>query len=46
MVSHLDVYPTLCEVAGVEPPGFLQGTSLMPLVRDEVGAAREESSPR
>jgi N-sulfoglucosamine sulfohydrolase len=35
-VSHLDVYPTLCELAGVDPPGWLQGSSLMPLVRGEV----------
>ena len=42
MVSHLDLYPTLCEVAGVEPPGFLQGTSLMPLVHGEVDAVRDE----
>ena len=35
-VSHLDVYPTLCELAGVEAPDWLQGTSLMPLVRGEV----------
>jgi N-sulfoglucosamine sulfohydrolase len=35
-VSHLDVYPTLCELAGVEAPEWLQGASLMPLVRGEV----------
>jgi arylsulfatase A-like enzyme len=35
-VSHLDVYPTLCELAGVEPPEWLQGSSLMPLVRGQV----------
>jgi arylsulfatase A-like enzyme len=35
-VSHLDVYPTLCELAGVESPPWLQGSSLMPLVRGEV----------
>jgi N-sulfoglucosamine sulfohydrolase len=34
-VSHLDVYPTLCELAGVEAPDWLQGSSLMPLVRGE-----------
>lgn len=34
-VSHLDVYPTLCELAGVEPPAWLQGSSLMPLVRGD-----------
>lgn len=31
MVSHLDVFPTLCEVAGVEPPAWLEGRSLLPL---------------
>ncbi|MFN8164296.1 MAG: sulfatase [Solirubrobacterales bacterium] len=35
-VSHLDVYPTLCELAGVDAPDWLQGVSLMPLVRREV----------
>jgi len=41
-VSHLDVYPTLCELAGVEPPGWLQGSSLMPLVRGETECLHEE----
>ena len=35
-VSHLDVYPTLCDLAGVEHPDWLQGTSLLPLVHGEV----------
>ncbi|MGN6558129.1 MAG: sulfatase family protein, partial [Solirubrobacterales bacterium] len=35
-VSHLDVYPTLCDLAGAEHPDWLQGKSLMPLVRGEV----------
>lgn len=35
MVSQLDIYPTLCELLEIEPPARLQGTSLMPLVRDE-----------
>jgi N-sulfoglucosamine sulfohydrolase len=30
------VFPTLCELAGTECPDWLQGTSLMPLVRGEV----------
>jgi arylsulfatase A-like enzyme len=38
MVTHLDVYPTLCELAGVETPDWVQGRSLMPLV--EGGADR------
>jgi arylsulfatase A-like enzyme len=41
-VSHLDVYPTLCELAGVEAPGWLQGSSLMPLVRGETERLHEE----
>lgn len=35
MVTHLDVYPTLCDVAGLEQPDWLQGRSLLPLVRGE-----------
>src|SRR6476469_1014926 len=35
-VSHLDVFPTLCELAAVEPPDWLQGSSLMPLIRGDV----------
>jgi N-sulfoglucosamine sulfohydrolase len=42
LVSHLDIYPTLCELAGLEPPGFLQGTSLTPLVRGEVDEVNGE----
>jgi len=42
MVSHLDVYPTLCELAGVDKPAWLQGRSLLPLVRGEVEALHEE----
>ncbi len=40
-VSHLDVYPTLCELAGVEAPDWLQGSSLMPLVEGEVERLHE-----
>jgi arylsulfatase A-like enzyme len=40
-VSHLDVYPTLCELAGVEAPQWLQGSSLMPLVRGEAERLHE-----
>jgi N-sulfoglucosamine sulfohydrolase len=42
LVSHLDIYPTLCDLAGVEHPEFLQGFSLLPLMRGDVGALREE----
>jgi arylsulfatase A-like enzyme len=35
LVSHVDVYPTLCELAGVEVPGWVQGKSMTPLVNSE-----------
>ena len=42
MVSQLDLYPTLCELAGVETPSFAQGSSLMPLIRGEVDHVHEQ----
>jgi arylsulfatase A-like enzyme/Tfp pilus assembly protein PilF len=32
-VSHIDIFPTVCDLLGVERPGGLQGTSLLPLMR-------------
>lgn len=40
-VSHLDVFPTLCDIAGVEHPEWLQGASLLPLMRGEVDRLHE-----
>jgi arylsulfatase A-like enzyme len=42
LVSHLDIYPTICDLAGIEHPPWLQGVSLMPLVRGEAPAVRDE----
>ena len=33
LVSHLDIYPTLCDLAGIDRPAFLQGESLLPLAQ-------------
>jgi len=35
LVSQIDLYPTICEVLGIERPAWLQGTSIMPIVRGE-----------
>ncbi len=32
-VSHLDIFPTICDFAGVKKPSFLQGFSLLPALR-------------
>jgi len=42
MVSHLDIYPTLCDLSGAQHPAFLQGTSLLPLVHDETDRIHDE----
>ena len=41
MVSHLDLYPTVCELAGVDKPGWLEGKSLISLVNGEVDELHE-----
>ena len=42
MVSQLDIYPTLCELAGVETPEYAQGHSLLPLIRGETDRLRDQ----
>lgn len=34
LVEFVDIYPSLCELAGLELPDHLQGTSFAPLVED------------
>lgn len=36
MVSHLDLYPTICDLLGIEHPSWLQGGSLLPLIHEEI----------
>lgn len=42
LVSHLDIYPTLCELAGISAPDWAEGHSLLPLMSGEVDEIREE----
>jgi arylsulfatase A-like enzyme len=42
LVSQIDIYPTVCDYLDIERPPFLQGVSLLPLLRGEVEHAREE----
>ena len=42
LVSHIDLFPTVMELLELERPAFLQGASLMPLLRGETAHVREE----
>ena len=42
MVSHLDLYPTICELLNIEKPAWLEGKSLLPLVRGEAPEIHDE----
>src|SRR6201999_4596199 len=39
--THLDSYPTIWAADGVEPPDWLQGSTLVPLLRGEVDVIHE-----
>jgi arylsulfatase A-like enzyme len=41
LVSQVDLFPTICELAGIDPPERLQGKSILPLVRREVEEVNE-----
>ena len=42
LVSHIDLFPTICEVAGLARPDWLQGVSLVPLLGGRQSAVREQ----
>ena len=45
-VEFIDIYPSLCELAGLPLPGRLQGRSFVPLLRGESDAARQDAIGR
>ena len=44
IVEFVDIYATVCELVGVEPPAVLAGESLVPLMQG--GAAAADDTPR
>jgi len=43
LVSHLDLFPTVCELLDLPVPDGLHGASLGPLMRGETDAVREDT---
>jgi len=41
LVSHMDLYPTICELGGIETPPWVSGRSLMPLIDGSAESIRE-----
>jgi N-sulfoglucosamine sulfohydrolase len=41
LVSHVDLFPTICAVADIERPDWLQGESLLPLIHGTDSQVRE-----
>ena len=41
LVSQIDLFPTLCELLHIAPPDWLQGTSLMPVIRNNQAVRSE-----
>jgi arylsulfatase A-like enzyme len=42
LISQLDIFPTLCELAGVEQPEWLEGESILPVIQGRATAIHEE----
>ena len=41
LTSQIDIYPTLCDMTGLEYPEWLEGVSLLPVLNKEKEEVRE-----
>lgn len=46
IVEFVDIYPTLCELSGLEAPDHLQGRSLLPLLTGSASTVKEAAFGR
>lgn len=42
MVSHIDIFPTVCDLLELDRPAWLQGQSMLPLLTGERDSIRDE----
>lgn len=42
LVSQIDIFPTICDLINLEKPSWLQGTSILPILKNEKDKVREE----
>ena len=42
LVSQIDIFPTVCEALGIDAPPWLEGRSLMPMLRGRASEVNEE----
>ncbi len=42
LVSYVDVFPTLCDLAGIEAPEHLQGKSIKPILKDNNAVVNDQ----
>jgi len=41
LLSHIDIFPTLCELLAIAPPPWLEGQSFLPVIRGERAEVNE-----
>jgi arylsulfatase A-like enzyme len=42
LISHIDIFPTLCDVVGVAHPDWLEGKSFLPVIRGDAKEINDE----
>ena len=42
MTEYVDIYPSLCELAGIQAPDYLHGTSFVPVLKEPSSQVKDE----